>query len=276
MKKHEDHSIEALGDQSRKNSRLMPIVAVIIILALLSVLGLLCRYGIRQLYRENPAFRITTIDIATPCEQLRPAVEECLQRNQIQEGLTTLTSIDIRNLREELIQDPRVLTVEVRRVFPGTLRIAIKPRVPVAELILPPQSLRIDQEGYVLPGNLPGNTDRLPCITNLRNPEHYVIGKHTEDPFVLAFLSLLRECALRTDGATYEISSVQMEPEKEKMILFLKGNDIFEENAAVFMLVSNVPAHLDRLQYIVEHRRKLNKKISFVDLTVNNIPVRPE
>ena len=111
---------------------------------------------------------------------------------------------------------------------------------------------------------------------NLSHPEKYVIGKQTDDPYVLAVLTLLRECDLRPDGATYEVSSVQMEPQKGKMILFLKENDVFENDAAVFMLTSNVPAHLDRLQFIVDHRRKLNKKISFVDLTVNNIPVRPE
>ena len=64
---------------------------------------------------------------------------------------------------------------------------------------------------------------------------------------MLAFLTFLRECSLRPDGTTYEVASVQMEPQKEKMILCLKGNDIFENEATVYMPPTNIPAHLDRL-----------------------------
>lgn len=277
MKKHEDHAIESLGSPPRRQLRWLLIAILIILPTSLFFIGWLCHYAYKQLYCNNRAFELTTIDVVTSCEPLRTIVEECLQKRQIQVASTKLPGIDIRSLHDDLLQDPRTSSVEIRRIFPGTLQISIKPRVPVARLILTPRFLRIDQEGYVLPDDLPGNTDSLPMVTNLSHPELYVLGQKTGDPYVKAFLELIQECALRPDGSTYEVSSVQMETEKEKMILFLKANDVFEANAAVFMPISNVAGNLDRLQTIVEHRRKLNKKISYVDLTFQkNIPVRPE
>lgn len=276
MKKTADNSIEALGAPSNRKYRLQTIFVLILIPVTLILLVLLCQFGVRQLYRKNSAFQLSTIEIVTPLDQLRTSVGEYLLNHQIQEGMVTLTSIDIGKIRADLSEDPRVVSVEARRIFPGTLRISIKPRVPVAELLFPPLRLRIDLEGYVVPRDLPGNTNRLPIITNLSPSEDFVVGKKTDNSYMLAFLTFLRECSLRPDGTTYEVASVQMEPQKEKMILCLKGNDIFENEATVYMPPTNIPAHLDRLGTIVGHRRQLRKKISFADLTVTNVPVRPE
>ncbi|MBP5300361.1 MAG: FtsQ-type POTRA domain-containing protein, partial [Victivallales bacterium] len=168
-------------DQNRNPPTALKLLLPLMALAVLALLALGARLGVKHLYRENPAFLLNHIDLVAPTAALRASAEECLRDQQVQEGMVTLTAIDLRSLRAELLRNPRVASAELQRVFPGTLRITIKPRVPVAILRFPPASgrgeLKIDQEGYVLPNDLPGITGNLPRITGIAKPDNFVVGQ---------------------------------------------------------------------------------------------------
>ena len=278
-KKEQSTPFDPLAPQTHSKSAVLPLLGILLVLALVTLAIFLCRFGVRRLYRENPAFLLSHIEIQTPNEQLRIAAEECLRNNQVQEGLITLPRIDLRSLREELCKNPRVANAELQRIFPNTLRVTIKPRVPVAILRFPLESgrgeLKIDQEGYVLPADLPGVTAVLPRVTGLTKPENFVEGQKTEDPGVLAFLEFLKTCALRPDGSVYEVFIARLDTENEKMTLYLEANGPFKQSARIVMPTNNISTHLDRIGIIVELKRNRNQTISYVNATYNNIPVRP-
>ena len=278
-KKEQTTPFDPMAPQPSRKSPLLPMLGLLAVCALLVLAVFLCRQGVRRLYRENPAFLLSRIEISTPNEKLRAGAEECLRNNHIQEGLVTLPAIDLRMLRTELEKNPRVAEVELQRVFPGTLKVNIKPRVPVAILRFPPETgrgeLKIDQEGYVVPRDLPGVTEILPRITGLDKPENFVEGQKTEDLGVLAFLEFLKHCALRPDGAVYEVFIAQLDTANEKMTLYLVANGPFKQSARIVMPTTNIGTHLDRLGIIVELKRSRNQTISYVNATYNNIPVRP-
>ena len=278
-KKEQTTPIDPLVPPPSKKSALLPLVGLLFACALIVLAIFLCRYGVRHLYRENPAFLLSRIEVLTSNEQMRVKTEECLHKLQIQEGLTNLTGIDLRAVRNELCKNPRVANIELQRIFPGTLRVTVKPRVPVAILRFPPESgrgeLKVDQEGYVLPQDLPGVTAVLPRITGLTKPENFVEGQKTEDVGVLAFLEFLKKSALRPDGAVYEVFIARLDTENEKMTLYLEANGPFKQSARIVMPTSDISTHLDRIGVIVELKRNRNQTISYVNATYNNIPVRP-
>lgn len=278
-KKEQSAPIDPLVPQPHRKSAVLPLVGLLITCALIVLAVFLCRYGVRRLYRENPSFLISRIEIDTSNEQLRASIEECLRHQQVQEGITNLTSVDLRTLRNELCKNPRVANAELQRIFPGTLRVTIKPRVPVAILRFPPESgrgeLKVDQDGYVLPPDLPGVTAVLPRITGLTKPENFVEGQKTEDAGVLAFLEFLKKSALRPDGAVYEVFIARLDTENEKMTLYLEANGPFKHSARIVMPTSDISTHLDRIGIIVELKRNRNQTISYVNATYKNIPVRP-
>ncbi|MBR6470463.1 MAG: FtsQ-type POTRA domain-containing protein [Victivallales bacterium] len=278
MKKSDENPIETLGGKPRRKSRLLSIIVLLLIAVAIFLLGLLCHWGLRKLYRDNRAFLLTRIDIKTSCEQLRDSAEECLQSLQIQEEQVTLPSIDLRQLRDAIGRDARVASVEVQRLFPGTLQITIKPRIPVAILRFPPGvgqgDLRIDQEGIALPHDLPGNTKMLPII-DLPGPDGFVEGRKTENPYVLAFLAFLRECALHPNGVIYRPYSAHLAPANENlMCLKMEGNDPFVRGAEVIMPITQIPDHLKRLDTVVASRQDKRQTIGFINLAFNYIPVR--
>ncbi len=271
--------MDMLGAAPAKKSLLPPLLGLLLACVILVLVFVLCRLGMKRLYRGNPAFTLNHIEVVTTNEQLRAAALECMHRCQVQESMVTLTSIDLRSLREELVKNPRVANVELQRIFPDTLKVTIKPRIPVAILRFPPQSgrgeLEIDQEGYVVPRDLPGLTTVLPRLTGLNQPENFVEGQKTEDPGVLAFLEFLKQCALRPDGSVYEVFIARLDTENEKMTLFLEANGPFKQSARVVLPTNDIATHLDRLSIIVELKRNQNQTISYVNATYSNIPVRP-
>ena len=264
---------------NRQTSPAMKLVLPVVLLAVIALISLAVIHGVNRLYRKNPAFLLSRIDIVAPTDALRDSANECLRSQNVLEGMVTITELDLRSLRAELLKNPRVATAELQRVFPGTLRVTIKPRVPVAILRFPPASgmpeLKIDQEGYVLPFDLPGVTSSLPRITGIQKPENFVVGKKTEDDSVLAFLTFLKLCALRADGANYEVFIAKLDTNNEKMTLMLEANEPFRQSAQLVLPTTNLPAHLDRVGIVVELRRERNQSISYLNATYTNIPVRP-
>ncbi len=262
----------------------LPVIARFLIAGIVIVLAIGLSYWFlracyNNLYYNNTAFCLKNIQIDTDNDYLKKVVEYTLDKNGIQAGISTLPAIPIGNIRKELLTNPRLSAVEVRRFYPDSLRVKLTARVPVAILRFSPKynrpELKIDQYGYVVPFDLQSVDTVLPTVIGLGNPSEYVPGQQTQNPSVLAFLAFLRESKLRPEGAMYEVTICRLDQQQEVMQLILEARGPFKTSARLITPTKDIPENLDRIKVIVNARMQENKTISYLNATYENIPIRP-
>ena len=267
------------SDARRFPSPLRLILGIVLCGGFLFLLIYACRASIRNLYRQNRSFELQKIDIAVENELLRRSVESTLAACGIQPYETLLPEMDLENLRQTLLENPRFADAKLRRIFPDTLCVEVEPRLPVAVLRFPnavgKQELLLDQDGTVIPRDMPGNTSKLPSIIGIKNPEAFKEGETCNDRGIQAFLTFLRESQLRPEGSQYEIVNVRLDEKNERMFLTLEASGVFKSGAQVVLPLENVPQEMDRLNVVVELRSEANETISYINATYQNIPVKP-
>lgn len=82
------------------------------------------------------------------------STNEIIGQAGLRSGLNTL-AIDLPTVRERLMRHPRIASAEVRRELPGTLRLAIRERFPLARIKPPGRtdldaSYLLDETGHVM------------------------------------------------------------------------------------------------------------------------------
>jgi cell division septal protein FtsQ len=112
-----------------RNQRLLVVTSKVLLVALACagiIVGL--RYGSKQLFFENPEYRLSKIEVVTDGTLQR---EQVLQAADLREGVN-IFSVKLAHVHDALQQLPQVDEVQVVRNMPAAIHIQIVERKPVA------------------------------------------------------------------------------------------------------------------------------------------------
>jgi D-alanine-D-alanine ligase len=147
------------------------IAAIAILLIALAGLGVGVALGFRQLgawlFASNPRYVIQPggLDLQSS-GRLQPA--HLRDYAGLAEG-QNLFALDLGQIRKSLLSVPLIKSADVRRVLPGTLRVRVSERVPVARLASGAGfQFAVDRDGVVLGPS--GRAATLPLITGVTEP----------------------------------------------------------------------------------------------------------
>ena len=196
--------------------------------------------------------------------------EEALARTGIREGLN-IFSLNLESAQAALASIPEVQAARVERKLPDTVTIEIDARRPVAWVA--PQdtgadpaametSCLVDAEGVMMkPQGFESTHARLPVVYGVPT-EQWRAGKTIDMPELLAALRL------------FELASARTNPE-----ITLRAADISkgwcitawgDPQTRLTFGLEDLPAQLDRLQFIMLHVGQTSRRIA----TANLIPER--
>ena len=254
--------------------------AVFLALGLCSyLLWTLGQWGLDRLVYENPTFNIQQIDVQTDgvvsADQLR-------RWSGVRTG-ENLLALDLARVKQNLEMVAAIKSSSVERILPGTLRIRVTEREPVAQINVPhPRPgggielvvFQIDAEGCVMLPLDPRQRsvplqadDPLPVLSGISLGELQP-GRKIETASTQAALRLL---------ATFESSPMASLVELKR--IDIASRDVIEITTGQGSDITFAPDHFDqqltRWQAVHEWGLKANKVIATLDLAVpNNVPAR--
>ena len=190
------YKIDARIGGKRKRSvgpeRMHQVWAVLLLLFVLVALGVVLYAGFnflrRVLFAENDRFRITKIEIVDGQVKTKEMIREYLAYEGIDVG-KNLFGFDLDRFEKDYLKrNPLVKSIELTRVMPGTLQVAIRERDPLVRLGQR-GTLVADSDGFVF--RLSSRLHRLPVIIGRKDPQlhpgGYVRGLARRAVEVLAF-----------------------------------------------------------------------------------------
>lgn len=229
---------------------------------------------------ENPAFAIQTVDVQTDgviaIDQLKGWSGVKLGQN--------LFALDLGGVKRALELVPRIRTASVERILPGTLRLRVAEREPVAQVNIPrPRSgggvdlvvYQLDAEGYVLqpldprqraaPAAVPDSDLALLLGVDASKLQP---GRRVESVPVQGALHLINAFAGTALAGTVELRRVDVSQPGVLVVTSGQGSEI------TFGL-DDFDRQLLRWWKVHEECLKLNKIIGMLDLAVaDNPPLR--
>jgi len=135
---------------------------LIVILCLILITIVFLGFAANQ-WRHNFSVKQTDVD-----GNIILSDEEILQLANIPDS-AGLYDLDLRLMRERILQQPYIKDVVINRELPSTLKIKVTERRPVA-ILNNTNLLYLDQEGYVLPHTSSRDIFDLPIISGLTPP----------------------------------------------------------------------------------------------------------
>jgi len=231
--------------------------------------------GLRRAFLENEDFRISLIELNDNpvMDELRLVEMGGIDLNE------SIFSINVSELEGMLLGLPELAVADVERELPGTLRVRVQARVPVAWLEVPVHEVRgrdpesgllVDPNGILFPclGEMAGSTIELPVIVikDPRQPEP-LAGALCESPELLRGLAMLR-LAKKVDGMP-ELGITRIEQSNEWSVVVETGDGI----EAKFGL-SGHDRQFDDLVRAHRHAESQGYRIATIDLIPErNIPI---
>jgi hypothetical protein len=231
---------------------------------------------LNRLVFENPAFVIRTLDITTdgsiPVEQLRRWTALRPSEN--------LLALDLARIKRNLELSPLIQSVAVERVLPGTLRIRVTERVPVAQVRVPVPGagggaftnvFHLDAAGFVMmpmeqlaPG-AGGATEHLPLLTGVARAELRP-GRRVDSPQVHAALRLIHAFGSSPMAGLVDLAQVDVSAPEVLRVLTGQGSEVYFGGRAL-------DQQLRRWRILHEYGEQHQKAIKSLDLSVaENIP----
>jgi cell division septal protein FtsQ len=136
--------------------------------------------------RETPLFAVRTVEITGGSEAVRKAVRDA---SQPVEG-ESLFALDGKSLVRELEALPSVRSASYDRAFPSTLRIFVRPELPLGIVRLGPDRWVVSERGRVIRRHEPGSSGRYPRF-RLPGRPNVVPGTYLTDPGARVVLAAL-------------------------------------------------------------------------------------
>ena len=243
---------------------------------LLGLLGWGCWMGlrqtVRQMFSENPTYRITDIAVENSGEFLKPeAVQRFLQVRRGQ----NLLALDLGELRRQLELQPIVEKAEISRELPGRLVVRITERVPVANISSGSAGTRyqIDRYGVII--SYQGGSEEfkkrlaaLPeiigaSITDLR------IGRATTSMDIFYALSLIFKMDRMNPGMFWDIKTIDVSHRGSEMLVVTTT-----EKSMIKIGITDMDQQLRRFAKVLEDANQRSLRIATVDLTIGrDVPV---
>ena len=270
---------------SQVRARRMRLGAVALAVTFGTVFGLYLfwragEWALDQFVYENSEFAIRHIDVQTDGAI---APEQLRRWSGVKPG-ENLMALDLGSVRRNLKLVSSIGSVSVERVLPGTLRIRVTERQPVAQVDVPRRGpdggiavtvLQLDANGYVMQPLDPRQyavplaqiRNQLPVITGL-NVYRLGPGQRVEAPQVLAALQLL---AAFNRSAMVGMANLQrIDVSSPGVVVATTGR-----GAEITFGLDNLDQQLQRWREIYDLGQRMNKVIASLDLAVsNNVPVR--
>jgi hypothetical protein len=228
-----------------------------------------------RLVYENPSFAIKVVDVQTDgvitVDQLRRWAGVHIGDN--------LLAMDLSRVKRDLELEPMVKSVSVERLLPGTLRLRVNEREPMAQILQPyagpghEQILyTLDDSGFIMlplrPAQRsvqPSTNDWLPVLTGVNYAE-LTPGRPVESPQVRAALRLI---------ASFERSP--MAGLVDLRWIDLSAPDVLQvttgQGCRVTFAASQLETQLRRWRSAHDFGLRRGKAVAALDLSVaNNIP----
>lgn len=278
VKKKEKLLTEALAEKNPPGF-LLKLVLRFTPLALAIVLVLLSIWFLRQnLYFHNQFFSLKKIAASPTSNFSELRLKTILSEMGVEENAGTLPTLPLAAIRERLQREPMIADIAIRRLFPDTLQIRIRERIPVAVLQTRFQGreLTIDQNAIIMPGDVRGISPNLPLVITIPNDHALRIGEPTDNRWLRGVLQFFDLLATRPEGSLYVPRLIRINQPGNQLHVQLHAKGIFKQGATLVLPLDNLGPALDRLRDIVRRRSETRQTISHIDVTLErNIPVRP-
>jgi len=228
---------------------------------------------------ENPAFAIQRVDVRTD-GVLAPAV---IRRWAMVRPGQNLFALDLMRVKRDLEMYSPIAAVCVERVLPGTLRISVTERQPVAQAVtLEPRrgggfntvTHDFDETGVVMQPLDPAwlltpapAGEFLPALIGVPAKDLNA-GRQAESPQVLAALRLLTELDRSPMAGLVELQSINVASPEVLEAATSQG-------ARITFSLDHFDVQLRRWRDIYDHGQEQGKAIATLDLSISNhLPVR--
>ena len=246
-----------------------------VLLVLLALIAYGGHRGVKHLFLGNEKYRLQEIDLQTNGSLDHARVLE-LTGIQLRD---TIFAVDTGEVRARLEELPEVVDCLVERRLPGTLKIRIEERVPIAwvrceTLGFPGQEMRgvlVDEQGITFPceGALWDTSKGLPVIVlNTARSDEFRHGNKTTHMDLLRALHLLSEfyaMGMREQWLPEQIAIIN---DYSMELRSLDGSK------SVFGMYEH-KRQLDNFITIREHSLKTDRKVRHINLMpTKNIPVK--
>ena len=136
--------------------------------------------------RETPLFAVRTVEITGGSEAVRTAVREAAQTAEGE----SLVALDGKSLVRELEALPSVRSASYDRAFPSTLRLFVRPELPVGIVRLGAERWVVSERGRIIRRYAGGPTERYPRF-ELPGRPNVVPGAYLTDPGARVVLGAL-------------------------------------------------------------------------------------
>jgi hypothetical protein len=188
-----------------------------------------------------------------------------------------ILTVDPYTVRQQLLRHPRIEDARLELEFPGTMRLTVRERVPVARLMLPSVGgretyLLVDDLGHVMapfetgraPAEIIESEAALPLLTGT-SAVGVAPGHTLQGPLTLAGLKLLATFGEAPISTETELASVDVSTAGLLSVVTTRG-------AQVALLPTGFERQLQ--QWLGVHRRstELRRAISSLDLSVAHHP----
>ncbi len=236
-------------------------------------------WALDQLVYQNRAFSIQRVEIETDgvisSEQLR-------RWSGVRNG-QNLLALELNDVKQALERMPYVKAVSLERVLPGTLKIRVSEREPIAQVNVPRPNgdglefsvFHIDAEGYViLPLDprqrsipLHGGDDELPLLSGV-NFSELQPGRKMESSQIGAALRLIEAFQSSLMASLADLKRIDVSSSHVLLATTGQGSEI------TFGL-NDFERQLNRWYQVHQECTRYNRNIASLDLAVNaNTPLR--
>jgi cell division septal protein FtsQ len=236
-------------------------------------------WALNQLVYENRSFAIQQIEIETDGVI---SVDQLRRWSKVKPG-ENLLALDLAQVKRDLELVPMLKTVALERVLPGTLRIRITEREPIAQVNVPRVRqdeielvvFHVDAEGYVMVPLDPlqravplhGIDDRMPVLSGI-NFSDLQPGRRIESPQMDAALKLIQAFASSTMASLVELRRIDVSSPPVLTLTTGQGSEITFSHA-------DFDRQLRRWQQVHQQCARYNRTIATLDLAVKeNSPLR--
>jgi cell division protein FtsQ len=268
-----DVKVRSHKASQHRNHRVLVITSKVL-LALLTCAGLFfgARYAVRQLFFDNPDYRLSKIEVQTDGTLQR---DQILKTADLREG-ENIFSVNLQRVHDQLQQLPQVDEVEVIRKMPSEISVRIVERKPIAWItsdkdMADPFSAEgaflIDARGMLMKEKklLPEYLG-LPVIAGCVN-ESLNAGKSIESFEAKAALELLRLSTRSFMQTRFQVR--QIDVSKGYCLIVTDKN-----RTQVTFGFDNLEAQLQRLEQFLVFSDDSRQELATVNLLVQrNIPV---
>jgi cell division septal protein FtsQ len=237
-------------------------------------------WGLNRLVYDNPSFAIQQIEVRTD-GAISP--DQLRRWSGVKSG-ENLLALDLARVKRDLELVPLIQSASVERILPGTLRIQVTEREPVAQINVPrPRAgggielvvFQIDAEGCVMLPLDPRQRavllnqaeDQLPVICGL-NVSQLQPGRKIDSAPARAALRLIE--AFEGSPLAGQVDLKRIDVSAPEILVVTTG-----QGSEITLGLGNFEQQLPRWQAVHEWGLRLNKVIATLDLAVpNNVPAR--